>query len=106
MFGFEAQCRSFRSVMESCPESMSNCLNPLVSDINHISLTEDLPFWVSKLGLLQFLLSDNRLNGSMDSVLASSTKNSLRKLVISVVFQNKLSGKIPSAAGDFSGCSY
>ncbi|CAA2985924.1 probable LRR receptor-like serine threonine-kinase IRK [Olea europaea subsp. europaea] len=85
------------------PESLSNCLNLLVLDISHNSLTGDLPSWVLKLGLQQVLFSDNGLSGSMDSVLASSTENSRRKLVILDVSQNKLSGEIPSAVGDCSG---
>ncbi|KAL2549923.1 Leucine-rich repeat protein kinase family protein [Forsythia ovata] len=87
----------------SMPESMTNCLNLLVLDISHNSLTGNLPSWVLKLGLQQVLFSDNRLSGSMDSVLASSTENSRRKLVIMDVSQNKLSGEIASAVGDFSG---
>ncbi|KAI3470966.1 hypothetical protein Pfo_027629 [Paulownia fortunei] len=86
----------------SLPEAMSNCANLLAFDISHNSLTGNLPSWLFKLGLQQVLFSDNGINGSIDNAFASSNENSRKKLLILDVSQNKLSGEIPSAVGDFS----
>ncbi|PIN21756.1 Serine/threonine protein kinase [Handroanthus impetiginosus] len=85
----------------SLPEAMSNCANLLAFDVSHNSLTGNIPSWVFKLGLQQVLLSGNGLSGSIDDAFALSLENSRNKLLILDVSQNKLSGEIPSAVGDF-----
>ncbi|KAI3458467.1 hypothetical protein Pfo_015130 [Paulownia fortunei] len=90
----------------SLPEAMSNCMNLLAFDISHNSLTGNLPSWVFKLGLQQVLFSDNKLSGSIDNAFASSMENSQKNLVILDVSQNKLSGAIPSALGNFGSLKF
>ncbi|KAK6156000.1 hypothetical protein DH2020_010248 [Rehmannia glutinosa] len=85
----------------SLPEAMINCRNLVAFDISHNSLTGNLPSWVFGLGLEQVLFSDNRFSGSIDNAFASPVESSQKKLVILDLSQNKLSGTIPAAVGDF-----
>ncbi|KAG8390180.1 hypothetical protein BUALT_Bualt01G0056600 [Buddleja alternifolia] len=90
----------------SLPEAMTNCVNLLAFDISHNSLTGNLPSWIFKLGLQQVLFSDNELSGNIENAFASSLENSRKKLEIMDFSQNKLSGEIPSAVGDFSSLQF
>ncbi|XP_075513350.1 putative LRR receptor-like serine/threonine-protein kinase IRK [Primulina tabacum] len=93
---------SSNALMGSLPESMSSFVNLLVFDISHNYLIGNLPSWIFNIGLEKVVLSDNKLSGSIDNAINSSTENSRKKLLILDVSQNKLSGVIPSSVGDFS----
>ncbi|KAL6541659.1 hypothetical protein OROGR_011145 [Orobanche gracilis] len=85
------------------PEAVSNCVNLIAFDISHNFLTGILPSWVFQLGLEQVLFSDNRLSGGLGNALALSFEGSRKKLMILDLSENKLSGVIPDAVGDFGG---
>ncbi|KAL6526890.1 hypothetical protein OROGR_015980 [Orobanche gracilis] len=90
----------------SLPESLSNCSNLMSLDSSHNSLTGGFPSWVLNLGLEQVVFSDNKLSGRIDNALVSSNENSRKKLLDLDVSQNKISGEIPSAVGDFESLKF
>ncbi|KAL6980843.1 hypothetical protein U1Q18_022481 [Sarracenia purpurea var. burkii] len=93
---------SMNAFTGSLPESMINFQNLLTVDLSQNSLTGSLPAWILKLGVQEIFLSGNRLSGSMDSIFSSLPVNSQQKLIVLDLSHNALSGKVPSAIGDFS----
>ncbi|CAI9091879.1 OLC1v1026983C1 [Oldenlandia corymbosa var. corymbosa] len=86
----------------SFPESLSSCADLLVLDVSQNSLSGKFPSWGFRLGLQQLVVSENKLNGSLEDAFASSMENSRQKLLHLDISQNAISGGIPSAFGDLS----
>ncbi|KAG0452315.1 hypothetical protein HPP92_024710 [Vanilla planifolia] len=75
----------------SLPESIVNCKSLLFADFSRNLLTGSFPTWAFKLGMKRFIVSENKLSGSIQIPVTNSS--SLAQIDLS---SNFFSGNIPS----------
>ncbi|KAL0375460.1 UNVERIFIED_CONTAM: Leucine-rich repeat receptor-like protein kinase PXC2 [Sesamum radiatum] len=84
----------------SLPESFGNCVNLKVLDVGQNLFSGNLPLWVFKLALERVSLSANRYSGSIG--FPAPLLQSYQTLEVLDLSSNALTGRVPSAIGNFS----